>query len=156
MSGIEVIRGLRQRHPDIPIVVISAISDERRVVEAIRAGACGYVVKHDTSLSIARVIQQVLQGVYPVSPALARHLVRLVQVLELPTGRDPDLALSPREHDLLRLFAQGLSYQEVAEKLHVSLSTVQALVRKVYGKLGAHSRHEALSEARRRGLLLRR
>lgn len=154
MSGLEVIEALARRHPDTLLLVVSAISNEGIVAEAIRRGACGYVLKRDNALSVAGAVQQALDGIYPISPALARQLVLMVRN-EDPERTDPAQApqLADRELEVLRHFAAGCRYAEVAERMHVSLSTVQTHVRNLYRKLSVHSRYQALEEARRLGLL---
>lgn len=154
MSGLEVIETLSRRHPDTLLLVVSAISNEGIVAEAIRRGACGYVLKRDSALSVAGAVQQALDGIYPISPALARQLVLMVRN-EDPEAVDPGQlpVLADRELEVLRHFSAGCRYAEVAERMHVSLSTVQTHVRNLYRKLSVHSRYQALEEARRLGLL---
>ncbi|MFZ9061844.1 MAG: response regulator, partial [Steroidobacteraceae bacterium] len=156
MSGLEVIEALARRSPDTLLLVVAAIANEGIVAEAIRRGACGYVLKRDTALSVAGAVQQALDGIYPISPALARQLVLMVRNddrEDVDPGKTPLLA--DRELEVLRHFSSGCRYAEVAERMHVSLSTVQTHVRNLYRKLSVHSRYQALEEARRLGLLNR-
>lgn len=147
MSGLDVIRAVHQRAPVVPIMVISVMSSERSVVDAIRAGARGYLLKSDPEHAVAAGILQVLQGNYPISPALARTLFRLAGA-----PGDPDqpgaLDLTPREVDTLRYLAQGHTYKESARLMGVHVSTVQTYVRSLYRKLGAHSQAQAIARAR--------
>jgi two-component system nitrate/nitrite response regulator NarL len=152
ISGVEVIEAARKRRADLPIMVTTAFTGEETFLSAIRAGARGYLLKSDSRASLTQSIQQVLQGHYPVSPALARHLFRLAGS---PSTRqsDGDLNLTPREVELLNLIAQGLSYSDCADIMNVSLSTVQTHIRNMYRKLEVNNQTQAINRARSSGLL---
>ena len=163
ISGIEVIRRIRSVMADTPILVISVINAEQTLLEAIRAGASGYLLKDDAEEFIAHAIIDVLRGNYPISPALARSLFRLAgapdrqQAGAVSGGQDgvsqSEFHLAPREREVLQHIALGLSYQEVAEEMGVSLSTVQTYVRGLYRKLEVHNRLAAVNRAREAGML---
>lgn len=152
VSGLEVIRALRARCPSLLILVISVISAERAVLSAIRAGACGYIHKDDSFQQIARSIHDVLEGNYPISPALARYLFKLAghPGTAIDCGQQE---LTVREKQVLECLARGFSYAQTAQELKVSVSTVQTHVRGLYSKLEAHSQVQALNQARARGYL---
>lgn len=154
MSGIEVISGLRGRYADLPILVTTVFSAEETFLSAIRAGARGYLLKSDTELSLLRSIDQVMQGQYPFSPALARHLFRLAGS---PAVRpvDNSLKLSPRELELLQLISRGHSYGSCAEVMKISISTVQTHIRNMYRKLEVCNQRQAITKAQSSGLLSR-
>ena len=153
-DGLSIIRELTKISPRTPIMVVSVASDERRVIEAVRAGATGYVVKGDTMLSITRAIEQLLNGINPVSAKLAGYFLRLAG-RESPRDHadTPIKRLTARELDLLREFALGKSYQEAAEAMQISLTTVQTHTRNLYRKLGVKSSLRALSKAKDHGLI---
>lgn len=152
VSGIEVIRCLRARLPSLPILVVSVMSAGPSLLAAIRAGARGYLLKDNIGELIAQGIADVLQGQYPISPALARHLFHLAGSPSWG-GADCAIDLTHRERDVLELIALGLTYAHVASRLRVSLSTVQSHIRHLYSKLDAHSQVQAVNEARKRGWL---
>lgn len=152
IGGVEVIRAIRHRFPNIPVLVLSVISAERAVLAAIRAGACGYILKDSTPEYIAKSIDEVLLGNFPISPALARYLFKLAGMPTSASNEDVK-SLSERELQALLHLSRGRSYQEVASHMGVSLSTIQSHVRNLYRKLGAHSQVQAISVARERGLL---
>ena len=152
ISGLKVIDALRDRSADTPILVVSVLSDQRNVLAAIRAGACGYVLKDDSQISIARAIDQVLQGIYPLSPSLARYLFSLAGK-PLGATKSPLPELSPRELKLLNHIAGGLSYAQAAVAMNISLSTVQTHIRHLYRKLDVHSQTQAVAVARAHGLV---
>lgn len=153
-DGLQVIRAVAKGSPRTPIMVVSVASDERRVLEAIRAGAIGYLLKGDTSLSIIKAIDQLLNGINPISPKLAGYFLRLAG-RESPRDMSvtPIKRLTPRELDLLREFSLGRSYQEAAESMNISLTTVQTHTRNLYRKLGVRSSLRALSKAKEHGIL---
>lgn len=154
LDGVEVIRALAQQLPITPILVISVARSPRRLFDAIRAGAMGYVVKGDRELMVTRAVEQAIQGIYPISPMLAQYLVRMVVNPNEagPTGEPTDL-LSKRQLEVLRRFAAGQSYAEVAAGMGLSLATVQMHVRGLYKKLQVNSRAKAVIKGRSQGLL---
>lgn len=151
-SGVELIRESRALAPPPEAMVISVFGDERHVVGAIEAGASGYLLKDATAAQIADSIAQLLAGGSPISPGIARHLLRRFQ--EPPPEADPDIPkLTPRETDVLQLITKGLSYAEIAGTLGMSVHTVTSHIKHIYRKLEVRSRGEAVFEALQRGLL---
>ena len=154
-DGLDVIRALHRSHPNARILVISGSADEQRVLAAVRLGAVGYIVKGDANLSINRAVQQVLDGMHPLSMQLAGYFLKLVEK-EDPNKPIPDETLpkvTRREIELLRHFANGDPYGEAAQKMGISLATAQTHARNLYRKLGVHSGLQALAKAKRHGLL---
>jgi len=152
IGGIDVIRALHRQLPEVPILVISVASSEESVLEAIRAGARGYLLKGDSGAEMASAIDEVLRGNYPISPALARTLFRLAGA-PAAGSNESSLDLTQRELETLRLLARGNTYKEVARVMDVALSTVQSNVRNLYRKLQVHSQMQAVAKARGAGLL---
>lgn len=151
-DGVDVIRAVHGRFPDAPIMVISVASSEARVLEAIRAGARGYLLKGDPGAEMASAIDEVLRGNYPISPALARTLFRLAGAPP-DRGSEGRFELTPRETETLQWIARGKTYKEVAAAMEVSVSTVQSNVRNLYRKLEVHSQGQAIAKARSAGLV---
>jgi DNA-binding NarL/FixJ family response regulator len=153
-DGLNIIRELAKVSPRTPIMVVSVATDERRVLEAVRAGAIGYVVKGDTMLSITKAIDQLMNGIHPISAKLAGYFLKLAgreSARDNPSA--PIKRLTPRELDLLREFALGKSYQEAATSMEISLTTVQTHTRNLYRKLGVKSSLRALSKAKEHGII---
>jgi DNA-binding NarL/FixJ family response regulator len=150
ISGIEVVNRVREKYPDVPIMVVSVISAERSVLAAIRAGARGYVLKDDSTTEIAEALQQALLGHYPISPALARYLFKLAGSRDTSA----DLAeLTPKELELLKHLSCGRSYAEAGKEMRIAISTVQTHIRNLYRKLDVHSQVQAVTRAQDRGLI---
>ncbi|MBO2009363.1 response regulator [Hymenobacter negativus] len=145
-SGIEGLPLIRQRLPQAEVVMLSVFVDAERVFEALRAGAVGYLEKSTMPEQVKEALLQVAAGGSPMSPAVARHVVRYFQ----PRRPDEEL-LSPREQQIVRAIEDGLSYKLIAAKLGISVETVRNHIRHVYAKLQVNSKLEALAELRRRG-----
>jgi len=152
-SGVEIIRAAEAADWPCDAIVVTVFGDEARVIDAIRAGAKGYVLKNDRLEDIGRRLRTVLDGGSPISPQIARYLLALV-----PRGGDRDRDLPPginltaREQDILRLISRGFKRQEVADKLQITLGTVGTHVNNVYRKLEVSSNTEAVAVANRLGL----
>lgn len=152
LGGLEVVRAWRRRFAQAPLLVVSAVSAERAVLEAIRAGASGYVLKDGDPLGLAQAIRQVLAGESPISPSLARFLFKLAGSPQA-SGNSAAISLTHKERETLQHIGRGHSYAETAQLMGVSVSTVQTHVRSLYRKLGAHSQMQAVVKARESGLI---
>ncbi|MDD0843065.1 LuxR C-terminal-related transcriptional regulator [Pseudomonas sp. Gutcm_11s] len=151
-SGINMIRAARQAWPDCAIMVATLFGDEERVFASLEAGASGYLLKDALASGIVDDIRNLHAGGSPISPLIARRLLRHFQ--PPATLRSvPDIELSVRERQVLELITRGYSVAEIAEHLQVSPWTVQTYVRRVYEKLGVRSKAAAVSAAHRLGLL---
>ena len=153
-SGIDLIRETARAHPATDIMVISVFGDEQHVVASIEAGATGYVLKDSLPDEFVALIRQLRAGGSPISPLIARQLLRRWRPAAgtVPAG-DGDAGLSVRESEVLGLIAKGFNFAEIARLLTVSPHTITAHVKKIYQKLAVHSRGEAVYEATKMGLL---
>lgn len=156
--GVQAIRQLRVQQPGAEAMVISVLADDRTVIEAIEAGATGYLLKDSDPLDIVAAISDLLAGRSPISSTIARTIVRrLGGGREPPTGAvagaDGAQPLTPREMDILWGIAKGFTYGELADRLKISKQTVPVHVKHIYRKLQANNRSEAVYEASRRGLI---
>ncbi len=156
-SGIDLIRALRSRSPEALAMVITALGDERTVLSAVEAGATGYLLKDGSYDEIGDAVQCLLEGGSPITPSIARTILRRMQPSaaspppERPAPEQP--SLSDREAEVLRLIAKGFSYPEIAELLGISSHTVTTYVRRIYEKLEVNSRGSAVYEAVSLGLI---
>ena len=145
LDGVEVIRRVREEAPAIRIVVFTAFDRDEQIVRAIRAGAEGYLLKGTPREEVFRAIRVVHAGGSLIEPMAASKLLR-----ELRGDREP---LTPREGEVLRLVAEGLSNREIARRLFVSERTAKFHVGSLLAKLGAANRTQAVALARERGVL---
>jgi len=153
-SGIDIIRAARTRAPGADAMVISVFGDEAHVVAAIEAGATGYLLKDATADEIGESILKLIAGESPISSAIARHLLsRFQPAPAAASGAAVAPHLTPREHDVLRLIAKGLSYARMAETLGMSANTITSHIKQIYRKLEVSSRGEAVFEALHLGLV---
>jgi DNA-binding NarL/FixJ family response regulator len=136
-------------------MVVTVFGDETHVVAALEAGALGYLLKDGSADYIANSILEMLGGGSPISPPIARYLLRRFRGLEeaqLPDGSEAP-RLSEREREVLTMIVKGFSYAETAKLLGVSAHTVTTHVRSIYRKLEVHSRGEAVYEALQLGIV---
>lgn len=140
VEGALVVRQMQAEAPRVPIIVLSVITSEARILEALRAGALGYLFKDDLG-RLLPALSEALAGGAPMSPAVARLV--LGQLQERPSQPPPTL-LTTREREVLERLAGGLSYEQIALTLEVALNTVRTHVRSIYRKLDAATRLEAV------------
>jgi len=158
-NGIDLIRQVSQKKPEADIMVVTVFGDEQHVVSSIEAGATGYILKDSTPADVISCIRLLRAGGSPVSPVVARSVLRAIRNRigsTAPAARaaQPDNnPLSARETEILQLLAKGMSFNEIGEILGISPHTVTAHIKKIYRKLAVHSRGEAVYEATQMGLL---
>lgn len=154
-DGVDFI-GFAKKQGGARVLMITSFGDRETVVRAIEAGADGYLLKDSSAKVILDGIAATLDGGAPISPSAAAYLLERLQS-DGPHAAEtdnPDAApLTPREIDLLQLFAKGQSYKEAARELDISPLTVGNHVKSIYRKLAVHSRGEAVYEAVRKGQL---
>lgn len=142
MSGIEGVRLVHQRHPHLPILMLTVHGDDDLVFGAVCAGACGYLLKETEPGRLLECIRELHAGGAPMSPEIARKVV--MHFRRFPPPRESDVELSARQVRILQLLAEGHTYKSCAESLGLSLDTIRFHVRKIYDRLHVHSRSEAI------------
>jgi DNA-binding NarL/FixJ family response regulator len=160
MDGVEATRRLRESHPGVKVVVLTTYADDRSVIDALRAGALGYLTKDAGADEIQQALHRVTSGQAALDPAVQRHLVEAIAggpADPAPAGATPPASLpdnlTPREAEVLTLIAAGLSNTEIAERLVVSEATVKSHVNHMLPKIGARDRAQAVGYAYRHGLV---
>lgn len=151
MSGIDGIRLLRERYPKLAMIVLTVFDDDRRIFEAICAGAQGYLLKNDPPAKLLDGIREVLDGGAPMSPAIARRVIDLFRQFRPPESATHNL--TPHELRVLRMMSEGHNLKTAARELGVSVNTIGFHMKNIYLKLQVHSKAEAVAKALRRGLL---
>jgi DNA-binding NarL/FixJ family response regulator len=142
MSGIEAVAQIRALNATVPIIMLSVFDDNAHVLDAIRAGASGYLLKKHLTTKLFDSIDEVLSGGAPMSPSIARMVIASMQ----KTNENP-YQLTPREKEILSLLSQANSYKIIASQSDISLDTVRTHIKKIYEKLQVHSQTEAVSKA---------
>jgi len=143
MSGIDTMIAIRSEFEDAKIVMLTTFEGDVEIQRALAAGARGYVLKSLPPKELADVVRQVHAGKKRIPPDVAAHIAEHLS----------DEALTPREHDVLRLVAEGNRNREIGEKLHISEETVKVHLKHIMEKLGASDRTEAVTIAVRRGFI---
>ena len=152
-SGVSLMEQLRANDPIVPILVISAWSTEDVILNALRSGATGYVLKERDDIELSLSIRSVLRGGAPIDPFIARRILELASLSTPAPGFADDAGLSPREREILLFVAQGLTNREIAQKIFLSRHTVECHIKNIYRKLAVSTRTKAVFEGRSRGLL---
>jgi DNA-binding NarL/FixJ family response regulator len=142
MSGVECTAQLKRLLPSTQIVVLTVYEDTDTIFKALRAGACGYLLKRCSPQEILSAIRDILQGGAPMTSAIARKLVAAFQ--EPVAQPNPDTPLSAREREILDLLAAGLANKEIGAKLNLSPFTVKNHLARVFEKLHVRCRTEAV------------
>jgi DNA-binding NarL/FixJ family response regulator len=150
-SGFEVIGHIHRVAPATDIMVVSVFGGERNLLRAIEAGATGYLLKDAMPPDFIGAIHALRAGESPISPSLARHLLKRFQS-DPAHGAEAD-ALTAREVDIIERIAQGASIAEIGERLFISPHTVKTHVKNIYRKLEAHTRLQAVRIAQERRLI---
>jgi DNA-binding NarL/FixJ family response regulator len=151
MSGIEGIRLLKQRQPELQMLILSVYGDDDRIFNAMCAGACGYLLKKTPPERLIESLREVAAGGAPMSPEVARRVIELFRHFR-PTEQAA-YRLTEQETRLLNLLARGHHYKTAAAELNISVHTVAFHLRSIYEKLQVHSKSEAVAKALREGLV---
>lgn len=147
MNGIEAIRLISHKFPDIKILALTSYEDDEHVYSAILAGAYGYVVKRTNKDELVKIIKSTYKGEVFFSPFLANIILKKAH------GKTTQLSLTPREMQILKLIVEGYSNEKIAKSIYASRDTVKTHLKSIYKKLRVKSRTEAAIEAVRRGLI---
>jgi DNA-binding NarL/FixJ family response regulator len=154
-SGVDLIKHIQQDHvPTQMAIVISVFGDGYHVIEALKAGASGYLLKDDNFMDINDAISQMVEGGAPISPSIARYLLNELSIAETPAqAKENSTLLSPREKEVLLLVSKGYTSKEIAKVLELSYYTVREYVSNIYKKLSVKNKMEAVSEATMLGII---
>ena len=145
MSGIEALRILKERYPNMLLMMLTVYDDDERIFDAICAGASGYLLKKTPPAKLLESLREAVGGGAPMSPEVARRVIALFREIRPPERADYEL--TPHETRLLKLFVEGHNYKTAAAELGVSVHTVYFHLRSIYDKLQVHSKSEAVAKA---------
>lgn len=145
INGIEAVKKIRAVNQQVQIIMLTVFDDNRHVLDAICAGASGYLLKKYISDHLTDAISQVLLGEAPMSPGIARMVIQSMQQTTKP--KVDNYNLTNREKEILSNLSKGNSYKLIAAKLAISIDTVRTHIKNIYEKLQVHSQTEAVSKA---------
>lgn len=151
LSGIDGVRILRERYPSIAPVLLTVYQDDDRILQAICAGACGYLLKKTAPARLLEAVREIAEGGAVMSPEVAIRVVDLFRKAQAP--EQSPAGLSPREMRLLKLLTEGHQNKTAAAELGIGIHTVSFHLRSIYEKLHVHSRSEAVARALRDRLI---
>ncbi|MCC6286348.1 MAG: response regulator transcription factor [Chitinophagaceae bacterium] len=143
MSGIEAVKKIRMFNTKVAILMLTVFDDNKHVLDAICAGASGYLLKKHVSEKLIAAIKEVLEGGAPMSPAIAKMVIHSMQ--QKPPGEQYNF--TEREKEILNLLCKGNSYKMIAADTHLAFETIRTYIKKIYEKLHVHSATEAVSKA---------
>lgn len=145
MSGIKGMGIIKEKFPDIDIIMLTVYHDSHKIFDALRAGASGYLLKHTSLPEIKESILKLIDGGAPMSPQIARKVINHFQ--ENAPKKNSDSDLTPREHDIVNGLVDGLSYKMIAHRYDISIDTVRAHIRNIYKKLHVNSKAEVIAKS---------
>lgn len=150
MSGIEGIRLIKERSPKTLVVILTVFEDDDKVFQAVCSGAAGYLLKTSSAADITQAVRDALAGGSPMNPRIARRVLKMFSKLAPKQG---DYGLSDREKEILQLMVTGLIKKEIADRLTLSVHTVDTYLRRIYEKLEVNTRTGAVAKALKEGLV---
>ncbi|HKF59615.1 MAG TPA: response regulator transcription factor [Blastocatellia bacterium] len=151
MSGIEGIHILKERYPNLQLLMLTVYDDDDRIFDALCAGACGYMLKRTSPARLLECLKEAVTGGAPMSPEIASRVIALFREIRPPERAEYEL--TPHETRLLKLLVEGHNYTTAAKELNVSYNTVKFHMRHIYEKLQVHSKSEAVAKAMRERLI---
>jgi len=152
-SGLEVLRQIRQAQPEAKVLMLTSFDDEEYVLEALRAGAQGFVLKNVSDEMLVRAIHAVCRGEHAFSPQITEQVVRWVTAAPAPPVPPKKPVFEPDEQQILHLLVEGASNTAIAAQLYLSHTTLKRKLRKIFAKMEVDTRAQAAAEAVRRGLV---
>lgn len=147
MDGIECVRRLKEKMPDVLVIMLTVFEEEDLIFDALMAGAMGYLLKRQPPEQLLDAIREILGGGSPMSATIARKVVKLLQRSGDP-GKPSGVRLlfSARQQEILDLLAAGEPYKAIADQMGLSIHTVRGYIRRIYEKLQVHTRSAAVAK----------
>jgi DNA-binding NarL/FixJ family response regulator len=147
MSGIEGMKIVKERHPDIDIVVFSVYNDPKRIFDSLVAGATGYLLKNTPLEEIKEGIELLANGGSPMSPQIARKVIEHFGKPAASKKKETESPLSSKEKEIVVGLVDGLSYKLIADRMNISIETVRFHIKNIYRKLHVHGKAEVISKS---------
>jgi DNA-binding NarL/FixJ family response regulator len=155
LDGIETTRRLKKQFPGVKVLMLTIFDDDDKILEAILAGADGYLLKEERARKIIQAIEETLDGGAGMSPGIARRVLKMMQnnAPEKPSGAIQPTDLTRREIEILEQLKAGMSYEKIGENLFISYGTVRKHIENVYRKMQVHNKVDAVQKAIRERLI---
>jgi DNA-binding NarL/FixJ family response regulator len=153
LNGIETTEKVTQQYPNIKIIMSTVFDDEQNIFDAIMAGASGYLLKDESPAMVHRSIFEAIEGGAPMSSLIARKSLSLIRNGVTSKMATADFELTAREEEILKHIAQGLTYDQVSDRLYISNGTVRKHVENIYKKMKVHNKIEAIQKGKNTGIL---
>jgi DNA-binding NarL/FixJ family response regulator len=154
MNGIEATRLIKNKHPQIKIVMLTVFDDDENIFNSIQAGADGYLLKDTDPKTLFDSIQEVMAGGATMTPSIALKALNLLRnPIKISTPQEESIALTKRETEILVQISKGLNYIEIAENLNISPATVRKHIENIYKKLQVHNKVEAVQKGIKNNLI---
>ena len=152
INGIEAVIMLREKYPDLKILMQTIFEDSEKIFRSILAGASGYILKTTSPSRFLEYIKETFEGGAPMSPSVATKVLKIVAQQSPPLKAD-SFNLSNREKEVLSCLVKGMSYKLIADACFISIDTVRGHIRNIYEKLHVHSKGEAIATALKKNII---
>lgn len=146
INGIEAVRMLREKYPQLKVLMQTIFEDNEKIFNSILAGASGYILKNTSPTRFLDFIKETYEGGAPMSPTVATKVMKMV-VEQSPNTKVSNFNLTEREKEILSCLVKGMSYKLIADACFISIDTVRGHIRNIYEKLHVHSKGEAVAAA---------
>src|SRR5215471_12328686 len=145
IKGIEAVKMLKEKYPDLKILMQTIFEDNEKIFQSILAGASGYILKNTSPTRFLDFIRETYEGGAPMSPSVATKVLKIIT--ETSSPKVNSFNLSEREKEILSCLVKGMSYKLIADACFISIDTVRGHIRNIYEKLHVHSKSEAVAKA---------
>ena len=146
ISGIEAVKKIREKYPDLKVLMQTIFEDNEKIFQSILAGASGYLLKNTSPTRLLDFIKETYEGGAPMSPSVATKVLKFV-AQQAPSTQPNNFNLSEREKEILSYLVKGMSYKMIAAACFISVDTVRGHISNIYKKLHVHSKGEAIVTA---------
>jgi len=153
MNGIRASRLLKERHPDLEILILTIFEEQEKIIRAVEAGATGYLLKNTAPRELIGQIKSAVRGGSPINPLMARKLIVEMQKKKDSTRRFQDYNLTQREKEVFRAIVEGYTYREIADNLDMASATAKKHILHIYQKLKVNSKVEFIKKVLDENLL---
>ncbi|MBK5284432.1 MAG: response regulator transcription factor [Bacteroidia bacterium] len=146
ISGIEGVKLVKEKYPDLKILMETIFDDDEKIFDSICAGAEGYILKNTAPVEILEAIKEIYEGGSPMTPTIANRVLKMVRSQRTSDSKSL-FNLTDREKEILSCLVEGMSYKLIADECTISIDTVNVHIKNIYKKLHVHSKSEAVAKA---------